>query len=160
MVLGVMSDTHDHLDNTRRALELFKSRQVDVVVHCGDIVAPFTMDLLNRAELEWIGVLGNNDGEVEILIKRSDGRLSKEPKEIELGGKRILIKHYHHFVEEIAKSGSYQLILFGHTHQPRIEKMGNTLIVNPGECCGWVTGRATVALVDTDSMEAELLELG
>ncbi len=159
MILGVISDTHDHMDNTKKALELFRSRGVDVVIHCGDIVAPFCMDLLNKSDLEWIGVLGNNDGEVEILIKRAEGRLSKEPKELELEGKKILIKHYHHFVEEIAKSGRYHLILYGHTHQPKIARFGDCLVVNPGECCGWVTGTATVALVDLKTLQGEIVEL-
>ena len=159
MVLGVMSDTHDHLDNVKKALTLFKDRNVDIVVHCGDIISPFCLDLLNKSTLEWLGGLGNNDGEVEILIKRADGRLSKEPKEIEIAQKKILIKHYHHFVDDIAKSGRYHLILYGHTHQVRIEKVGNVLIVNPGECCGWLTRKATVAIVDLESMEAEIVEL-
>ena len=160
MLIGVLSDTHDHMDNTKKALELFKERGVSLVVHCGDIVAPFCLDLLNKSGLSWEGVLGNNDGEVEILIKKGEGRLSKEPKELELDGKRILVKHFHHFVEELAKSGRYHIILYGHTHQPRIEKINGTLVVNPGECCGWVTGRATIAIVDTERLEGKLLELG
>ncbi len=159
MLIGVMSDTHDHLDNVEKALKLFKERGVDVIVHCGDIISPFCLDLLNKSQMEWIGVLGNNDGEVEILLKRAEGRLSKEPKEVELEGKSILIKHYHHFAEEVARSGKYHLILYGHTHQVRVERIGSTLVVNPGECCGWLTKRPTVALVNLKEMEAEIVEL-
>ncbi len=159
MLLGVISDTHDHLDNVKRALEVFQERGVDIVIHCGDIISPFCLDLLNQSGFEWIGVLGNNDGEIEILLKRSDGRLSKEPKQIELSGKKILIKHYHHFVKEIAASGEYHVILYGHTHKPVVERVGDTLVVNPGECCGWLTGKPTVAIVDLEGMGAEILEL-
>ncbi|BAT72556.1 phosphodiesterase [Thermosulfidibacter takaii ABI70S6] len=159
MLLGILSDTHDHLDNVKKALELFKERNVDIVVHCGDIISPFCLDFLNQSGLEWLGVLGNNDGEVEILLKRADGRLSKEPKEIELEGKKILIKHYHHFVDEVARSGKYDLILYGHTHQVRVDKLGATLVVNPGECCGWLTKKPTVAIVNLEKMEAEIVEL-
>ena len=33
------------------------------------------------------------------------------------------------------------------------------LFVNPGECCGWVTGRATVAAIDLDTSRVELIEV-
>jgi len=39
-----------------------------------------------------------------------------------------------------------------------IEKRGRTLVVNPGECCGYLSGKRTVALVDTETMNAELME--
>ncbi len=159
MIIGVISDSHDHLDNLKRAVDTLRKKGIQLIIHCGDIISPFCLDILGKSGVEWTGVLGNNDGEVELLVKRSEGRLSKEPKELELDGKRILVKHFHHFVEEIARANSYHLILYGHTHKPQVETIGKTLVVNPGECCGWLTGRPTAAIVDLSSMEAEILEL-
>jgi predicted phosphodiesterase len=33
------------------------------------------------------------------------------------------------------------------------------LIINPGECCGWLTNRATIAVLDLSTMSARLIEL-
>jgi len=159
MLIGVISDTHDHLDNVNKAIEIFRREGVKLIVHCGDIIAPFCLDLFNESKIEWTGVLGNNDGEVEILLKRADGRLTKEPKEIELEGRKILIKHFHHFTEELARSGKYHIILYGHTHYTDIKRIDNTLVVNPGEACGWITGKPTVALVDIQKLEAKIINI-
>jgi predicted phosphodiesterase len=40
MLVGVLSDIHDHLDNLRRALEIFKARGVGAVIFCGDFCSP------------------------------------------------------------------------------------------------------------------------
>ena len=60
--------------------------------------------------------------------------------------------------EPIAKSGEYDVVIYGHTHEIDVRKEG-TLIVNPGETGGWTTGRSTVAIVDLDSLEAEIREI-
>ena len=54
-----------------------------------------------------------------------------------------------------SETGDY----FGHTHQPEIRKEGQTLIINPGECGGWLYGKSTVAICDLKSQTAEMVEL-
>jgi predicted phosphodiesterase len=40
------------------------------------------------------------------------------------------------------------------------EKYENgVLVVNPGELCGYLTGKPTFAIIDTDKVEAEIIEL-
>ena len=62
-------------------------------------------------------------------------------------------------LDALAKSGVYDIIVYGHTHRSEISRRGDTLVINPGEGCGWITGIATAALLDTETMEAELVEL-
>ena len=159
MLLGVMSDTHDHLDNTRRAIQLFNDRQVDLVIHAGDLVSPFTLDLFQQLQAPWKGVLGNNEGEIPFIMEKAGGRIKKAPLELELEGVKVLVKHYHHYVKELALSGEYHLVIYGHTHQVHMEQVGECLVINPGETCGWLTGRPNVALIDIPSLNTELLEL-
>ncbi len=52
------------------------------------------------------------------------------------------------------------MVVFGHTHHPERYTDNGTLWVNPGECGGWLTGRATVTILETDTMEVEFVELG
>ena len=56
----------------------------------------------------------------------------------------------------VSDSGYFDLIVYGHTHEVDVQK-GRTLIVNPGECCGWVKGRRTVALWDTVSGDVDIV---
>ncbi len=159
MLIGVLSDTHDHLDNIRKAVELFNKRNVDMVIHAGDVVSPFALDPLEALNAPWRGILGNNEGEIPYLLEKAQGRIQSPPLELEIEGYMVLVKHFHHYVEELAASGRYELIIYGHTHRIQVEKMGSTWVLNPGEACGWLTGRATVALVKIPPIKIELLDL-
>jgi len=156
MLLGVFSDTHDHLDNTKKAIELFNRKKVDLVIHGGDLVSPFTLDLFSQLQAPWKGVFGNNEGEIPFILEKAGDRIRRAPLTLELEGMKVLVKHFHHYVEELAVSGKYHLIIYGHTHKVRVEKIGSAWVLNPGEACGWLTGKATVALVEIPSLQIEI----
>ena len=59
----------------------------------------------------------------------------------------------------LADSGYFDAIVHGHSHMKGIQRRGKTLMVNPGEVCGYLTGKPTVALLDTVKNEAEIIEL-
>ncbi len=157
MRIGVISDTHDRLPTLRRALELFQQAGVDTLLHPGDIVAPFAARVLAEFAGTVHVIYGNNDGERSglrgVLPQIVDG-----PLVVELAKRRVLL---HHALEWCRPEDIEQadMIVTGHTHAEQIEKRDGRLFVNPGECCGWVTGRATVALVDLPANEAELIEV-
>lgn len=160
MLIGILSDTHDHLTNLRRFLALFRERGVALVLHAGDFVSPFTAEPFREAGLKVIGVFGNNDGDKLYLQERyrGVGEIHPGPHELELGGQRVLLMHEPRALEALVASGRYDLVIYGHTHRPEIRE-GRTLVINPGEAGGWLTGRATFALVDLSILSAELLEL-
>ena len=81
---------------------------------------------------------------------------------LELGGKRIFVSHMpqQKTIEALVNSGRFDIILTGHTHAMRNEKYENgVLVVNPGELCGYLTGKSTFAIIDTDKMESEMIEV-
>jgi putative phosphoesterase len=157
MEIGVLSDTHDRLPAIESALRRFRERGIATVLHSGDIVAPFAAKVLAA----WGGTLhvtyGNNDGErrglQQILPQIQDG-----PLHLPLAGRRVLLHHALECCrpEDIAAA---DIIVTGHTHEPGIERRDGRLFVNPGECCGWVTGRATVAILKLDTWQAELIAI-
>ncbi len=157
MKIGVLSDTHDHVAAIDAALEVFREAGVKALIHAGDYCAPFALKRILQSRLPVHGVFGNCDGErtglAALLPELSDG-----PKHLELGGRKICLIHIrdnlHHEDEEAA-----DLLIVGHTHRPQVERDEGRLVVNPGETCGWVTGRATVALVDTDTFSADVVEI-
>lgn len=157
MLIGVLSDTHDRLPAIDAALALFAERNVEAVIHPGDVIAPFAARRLARVAVPLHITYGNNDGEreglAEVLPQIQDG-----PLWVTLDNRRILV---HHFIdwckpEDIAQA---DVVITGHTHEVVQERHGGLLRLNPGECCGWVTDRCTVALLDTTDLSVEVCEL-
>lgn len=69
MKLGIISDTHDDVNNVREAIEIFNREGVQYVIHAGDYVFPGIVMEFKRLNAKLIGVLGNNDGEKGHLLK-------------------------------------------------------------------------------------------
>ncbi|MFQ3610942.1 MAG: metallophosphoesterase [Fimbriimonadales bacterium] len=161
MLLGVISDSHDHMDNIRKVVDALNDHQVDLVLHAGDYVAPFVVNELSRLQTRLIGVFGNNDGERLGLMRRLSeiGQVSVQPLFIELEGTRIAMVHEPEPVEAFARSGLYDLVIYGHTHQRDLRTVDNTVILNPGEVCGWLTGQASFALITLPERKVEVVEL-
>lgn len=161
MLIGVLSDTHDNLHMVARAVEVFNERKVDQVLHAGDLVSPFVDRALKGLEAPLLFIFGNNEGEVMYIMQLLSriAEVKQAPVIREFGGKKLHLSHFHHDVKTLAKSGEYDIVVYGHTHEIVNEKVGDTLVVNPGECCGWLTGKSTIAVIDTEKMEAEIIEL-
>ncbi len=157
MKIGVLSDSHDHLPNIRLALHVFGAERVEAVIHAGDFVAPFAARVLTGWKGPLHTVLGNNDGERQGLSGVLPG-LAPGPLRIELGGRRVLV---HHWIEQVPADLIRQsdVVITGHTHEVVNQARDGRLFLNPGECCGWLTGRATAAILDTDSLSAEIVTL-
>jgi len=160
VLIGIISDSHDHLGNVRRALALFRERGVEIVLHAGDFVSPFVSEPFREAGMRLIGVFGNNDGDKLYLRERFSGigELHFGPHEFELGGRKILLMHEPRALDALVASGRYDLIVYGHTHRAEIRE-GRPLVINPGELGGWLTGQPSAACVDLVTLRGELLRL-
>ena len=157
MHIGVFSDSHDHLPNIQRVIEIFLGKHVEKIVHCGDLVAPFIRRVLTGLEgtnIETVGVYGNNDGERTHLnrILSPFMEIKGDFHEMTWSDHKHKIALYHgtdpRILQAIITSKIYDLVLTGHTHEIRVEMVGETLVVNPGETCGYLTGNATCAVID------------
>src|SRR5262245_30251008 len=84
MKIGLISDTHDNIQNIRKAISLFTNKNVSFVIHAGDIVSPEAVKAFLGVKI--IAVLGNNDLEVNGLAYAFDkigGQLKGEFCEME-----------------------------------------------------------------------------
>lgn len=160
MKIGLIADSHDNVPMIERACELFNDQGVGMVFHAGDYIAPFSLNPLNNIlQCDYQGVFGNNDGERIGLQRTADNRLSPSPTEFVVGEWKVLVAHEMPILEGVAGGGHYRLVVYGHTHNPEITKKGNTLLVNPGECGGWLNGRCTIAIAQLDTLTAEIIDL-
>jgi len=165
MLIGIMSDTHDDIVQTQKAVAVFNQKKVDHVLHAGDIISPFMIETLKELQAPLTGVFGNNDGD-RVLLERKSGLLPSMKitgmfARIDMGGMRIGLVHGNDrdLLETLVACGSLDLLVYGHTHRPEIRREGSLLIVNPGEVYGHLTGRSTVALVYTVKRSAEIVDL-
>ena len=160
MKIGIMADSHDNVPMIERACKFFNEHEVAMVLHAGDYIAPFALNPLNRIlQCDYRGVFGNNDGEQVGLHKTTEGRLHPSPAEFDVGEWKVLVAHEMPILEAVAVSGTYRLVVYGHTHSPDVKVQGHTLVVNPGECGGWLHGRCTVAIAHLDTLKAEIIDL-
>ncbi|HAK88242.1 MAG: YfcE family phosphodiesterase [Nitrospirae bacterium GWC2_46_6] len=159
MIIGIISDTHDQLDNLRNALKIFEEKNVGHIIHAGDFCSPFTWRVIRNFKGDFTGIFGNNDGERVLLKKLYQDRIYTQPYKFILHDRKIVIMHEPDVADELAESGRFDLVVFGHTHEPVIKKVKDTLIVNPGEVCGWLYGKPTAAVVNLETMEAEIVAI-
>ena len=166
MKIGILSDTHDNLPAIERIVERFGAEKVDLVLHAGDFVSPFTATPLGKLRVPLVGVFGNNDGDRLYLTRRFDGIGTIYPgyHTFEVDGVRCVLMHEPKSIDALAASGAYDLIVYGHTHTVDVRPgnpassagPGRPAVVNPGEACGWLTGRSTTVLFDTRTRQSEI----
>jgi putative phosphoesterase len=163
MNIGLISDTHDNIQNIRKAVRKFNDKHVDVVIHAGDFVNPIAVESLAGVKL--VGVLGNNDADIAGLtstFNKIHGELKGEIFETVYDGMKFAIYHGTNLAkrEQLIKSGKYDVFIYGHTHRKDNRYIGTTRVINPGTAKGFFGLFATIAVVfDTSSRKLEFINL-
>ncbi len=154
MKIGLAADSHDNLPMIRKAIQLFQERRIKHILHLGDYIAPFAVKEWVKFKGEIVGVFGNNDGE-RAGINKVLATIVPPPHLFEFQDRRILAVHDEKEIDlELTRQAD--VIVAAHTHEPEMRK-GAPLFVNPGECGGWLSGKGTVALLDLDTLEVEII---
>jgi len=116
MLIGIISDTHDHLDCIASAVKVFKSRKVEAVLHAGDYVSAESILPFQKLKVPFYGVLGNHEVDEFRIQEIGCGDISSGSKTIVLGGKKILLVHNLKSISMKQAAGAYDLIVYGDTH--------------------------------------------
>ena len=164
MLIGVFSDVHDNLANLHKALTLFKEHGVESLIFCGDFCSPIPSRVMgNEFEGDIHVVFGNGDGDRFAIANVAKNqftnlKLHGEYAELEFDGVKVAVTHYPLYAQALARTGDYQAIFSGHTHQLHQQRFGDCLWLNPGEILGW-QGSPTCALYNTVTNSAEIIDL-
>ena len=124
MLVGLVSDTHSLI----RPEVLTALAGVDLILHAGDVGGrDVLIELGAIAPVQ--AVYGNTDGPGEPGLR---ARLA-----LEIEGLSIHVSHGHELgvsptPEKLLARYDADIIVFGHTHKPLIERAGHRLVVNPG----------------------------
>lgn len=172
MKIGIISDTHNQIDLMRKALEIFKKENVGMIIHAGDVDLASALEVFAEAELPIKMAIGNMDEEPERYLEKAKAlgldffmnSFLAIDIENEQRARRIYVFHgkvlgkLDEVINILAQSKKYDLIVYGHTHQPKVEKIGGTLILNPGSLQPLIFGiKPSVAVYDAASGEARVL---
>lgn len=182
MKIAIISDTHDNLVTTEKALKWIKKHGIKTLIHCGDLCAPtFLTQFLVKKFTGQIHLVHGNVGDKKMLSERakvfSNVKLyNNETGDLKVGEKRIAFTHKADQAKELAQTGKYDIVFYGHTHRPwedrlRLKPTINILnkknqpkyksvrLVNPGTLAGMFY-RATFAIYDpkTDKLELKILD--
>ena len=152
MLVGVVSDTHNNIKNIKKIIALFNEEQVDLVIHTGDISKASTLKIFSNLNSPLVGVFGNND-RIEEGLKEVcevyDFNFQEPPLSLTLKNKKVAVFHEPELIEGYVKDNQdIDLILHGHTHRYKEEKVGDIIYFNPGESAGSMEGKSAIGLIN------------
>lgn len=163
MKVGIISDTHDAHENILKAVDIFNERKVEYILHAGDIISPFSAKAFAEVKgAVFISVFGNNEGERLFLrqtIEEFDGQIHEYAYRGQIAGRRIFMTHVPTTIDEVVQSGGFDLVIYGHTHKQDIRRVGDTLIINPGEATDWLTGKGCLVILELNDMSYEVVSI-
>jgi hypothetical protein len=163
MKVGILSDTHDAHEFVAKAIEIFNTKEVGYVLHAGDLISPFTGRAFSAlTNAKFIGVYGNCETEKDLVkeyVGAFGGEIAGDVYTGQIGGKSIYMRHEPLGLDGVIRSGDYDVVIYGHTHRQDIRKVGDVLVVNPGEATGLKSGAPSVAIVDLEDMSCEAVFL-
>jgi len=162
MKIGIISDTHDNLDNLEAALEILAAEDVTRILHCGDICGTDVIQRLAGFDV-WIAQ-GNMDRNVELARAVEEalgrGRLAWLHK-LALDGYSVAAIHgdNEEVLGNLIASGKHAYIFHGHTHRRREQKIGHIRVINPGALGGTRRQNRSFCILDLATGEARFVEL-
>lgn len=135
MHIGIVSDTHGNRLMVRRALTELRERGISTLLHCGDIDDPQTVAMFHGFTAHF--VFGNCDIDRAALrdaMNAIGATLHDSFGSVEWEGVKLAFTHGDNppLMRDVERSGYYDFLFYGHTHQAEEHRSGSTRIVNPG----------------------------
>lgn len=160
MLLGIISDTHDQLKRTQRAVTQLIDSGCESLIHCGDLIRPEIIRQCSRLPLHF--VFGNNDADMVPELNAVAGETGSNCLAwggvIDLGGKRIGITHGHSKVDlRRVQAFAPEYLLTGHSHVKADYAEGAIRRINPGALHR--ADEFTVAVLDLETGELKFLRV-
>jgi len=165
MKIAIISDIHDNFHNLVLFLRQVRKYDAKKIICLGDFVNNGIAKILASSDIPVVAIWGNNDGDKVAITKTS---LSKQSNMtigfgtydfLKINNRKIFITHYPLLAKPMAKSGDFDAIFYGHNHKKNMDKINNCIIVNPGEISAHKTGIASFAIYDTETNNAEIIEI-
>lgn len=165
MKVAVISDIHDNAHNLVMFFEQVKKYDVEKIIFLGDFAWAAIAGLLCASPIPVFAIWGNNDGDKTLITKFSLGKDSNLEigldifDTIELDSRKIFLSHYPMLAKSMARSWDFDAVFYGHNHEKHKESIEKCLVLNPWEIGAYKTWIASFAIYDTQTNEAEIIEI-
>lgn len=161
MKIGILADIHDNVDHIRHTVNLLNALQVKVTLIAGDFVSPLVVPSLRKLKGKVVACFGDNDGNqigiaggMKIVGTLAHGPVCYQTDD----GVKILMAHQLTEIRDCIDGAD--VVVFAHSHRSSIAKdRHGRLFINPGEVGGWMFRKPSIAVLDTETREAEIVEL-
>jgi putative phosphoesterase len=128
MKIGILSDSHYECGYTKEVIELLKKEGSEYLIHAGDLCLEDNLKLLEKSELKYVSVFGNND--MSLISVSNKYNIKQEPYHFKIKDNSFTLMHLPYYM-----NNKSDIVIFGHTHIFEVEYKKNTLFINPGEVC-------------------------
>jgi len=160
MRIGIISDTHNNLELTRKALDIFRKHKIELLIHAGDLTSPLMLREFREFKCRF--VLGNGDIDIETLNCESENLgfgCIEDSCKFRADNKNFIVFHGNNvpMFREAVASGQYDYIIKGHTHFFENYISNNARVINPGALYG--TDELSIAILDTESDKVEMIKI-
>ncbi len=164
MRVAILSDTHDHIPNLRAAVKFCNAYSVTMLIHSGDLISPFMLDILAEFGGAIHLIYGNNLGDQHIISQSCGTKFPTISHHgilgaVEAGGRKIAFTHYPQMARGLASQRLFDVVCYGHNHLHKVEKVGETMLINPGELLG-KDDQPGFCILDTETLKVERIEVG
>jgi putative phosphoesterase len=173
MLIGIISDTHDNLTGLQKAIQIFKDHKIEMLIHCGDWNSLYALEFFDKEmkdlRIPIKSVVGNNTGDVKRILMNNNKIQNpiewseKVTLSLDIDGKKTIIYHGDDYaiLDALIESQRYDIIFTGHTHSPRNEVVGKTLVLNPGSTSyareSKIISEASIAIYNSQTNKAEII---
>lgn len=159
MRIGLLSDTHNHLQHVNRALARLRAEGVQTLLHAGDITGSEVLALLEGFDV-WMAA-GNMDRDRYLPVAAAvfgAGRFA-DLHRLSFDGRTLALLHGDNVpqLEALIRSDLYDYVIHGHTHRVRDERHGRTRVINPGALGGLGFPPKTFAILDLSTDDLHIV---
>lgn len=162
MKLGILSDTHNNVANTRWALDRFRDEGAERLIHCGDLTSPKMVEEFVGWRIDFVFGNGDNRVEVRAMVQAMLPESTiHEQWSATIDGVRLAAMHgdAEQRLKELIRSGAHQFVFRGHSHQRMDERIGATRVINPGSLGGKRPQSRSICVLDLETGDAKFIEL-
>jgi len=162
MKIAVISDIHDNANNLFRFFEQVKKYSVEKILFLWDLSSAFIAKILSESDVKVFSILWNNNWDICRVKEFENDNFYQSSKVFdffEVDWRKIFLSHYDEIAIPIAKSWEFDAVFYWHNHDKHKELIWNCLLLNPWEVWAYKTGVWTYAIYDTQTNDAEIIDI-
>lgn len=135
MKVAIVSDTHYAVDKFKKLLTFLQSENIQYVIHAGDFIGNNIASVFSAfPSISFFVARGNCDynGQVMDALKDTRNVQVNDILRFQIDGISFIVSHIPGTAFNEQSRNAADVVIHGHTHQPRVDNYKNALVLNPG----------------------------